>query len=234
MMDEWKVLLEQQAEPFEQRAVQKYGQLVTEARKKKFRNDWTKRALQSLNRYARDEWPIEKEAITSGLEACFRVRCLRNLSLIVRRLRQCRADSRAVGRQVESRKTSRKTSPKEVGRQVGRQVRREVGRQVEEKSEDKSEEVEEESKRSRKTSRMIAPSRPPVAPKSSQRSKLLRLMCRRLIRWLRIRRLQRSAPRRRLLPPAMMRTTNEIELLGPDPLRLLRVAQDGRARACTI
>ena len=69
MMDEWKVLLEQQAEPFEQRAVQKYGQLVTEARKKKFRNDWTKRALQSLNRYARDEWPIEKEAITSGLEA---------------------------------------------------------------------------------------------------------------------------------------------------------------------
>jgi hypothetical protein len=69
MMDEWKVLLEQQAEPFEQRAVQKYGDLIKEARKRKFRNMWTKKALQSLNRYARDEWPIEKEAITSGLEA---------------------------------------------------------------------------------------------------------------------------------------------------------------------
>jgi hypothetical protein len=69
MMDEWKVLLEQQAEPFEQRAVKKYGELVTSARKRKFRNNWTKQALQSLNRYAREEWPIEKEAITSSLEA---------------------------------------------------------------------------------------------------------------------------------------------------------------------
>ncbi|MEC7751148.1 MAG: tetratricopeptide repeat protein [Myxococcota bacterium] len=64
LMDAWKESLTEAAAPFEQRAVKKYGDLVTAARDRKFRNDWTRKALQSLNKFAREEWPIEKEALS--------------------------------------------------------------------------------------------------------------------------------------------------------------------------
>ena len=67
LIDAWKEALTEQAAPFEQRAVKKFGDLVTVARERKFRNDWTRKALQSLNKFAREEWPIEKEALSVQL-----------------------------------------------------------------------------------------------------------------------------------------------------------------------
>ena len=113
------MLLEQQAEPFEQRAVQKYGQLVTERVKKTATIGQS--ALQSLNRYARDEWPIEKEAITSGLEALLPGALF--AQPVAYRTPPAPEPAPAAAEPSEDK------SEEKSERQVGRQVEEEVGRQ---------------------------------------------------------------------------------------------------------
>jgi TolA-binding protein len=63
-------LLAQQTAALEDKAVESYVATLTEARKNKVSNEWTKRTLEALNRYRPKEYPVlkdPKQAITSDV-----------------------------------------------------------------------------------------------------------------------------------------------------------------------
>jgi hypothetical protein len=61
-IEEYRVLLEEQAGPVEDKAVEAYKRVVAEAKKSGVVGDWTKRTLKSLNKLRKKEFPLQKEA----------------------------------------------------------------------------------------------------------------------------------------------------------------------------
>ena len=58
----YRTQLEDIAIPLEDKAVERYAQTVERAREAKVVNKWTKRALEELNKYRPEEYPLYKEA----------------------------------------------------------------------------------------------------------------------------------------------------------------------------
>ena len=58
--DEYRVLLEEQALPVEDKAVQAFAETVKRARSLQIKNKWVNEAYQQLNKYRPDEWPLLK------------------------------------------------------------------------------------------------------------------------------------------------------------------------------
>lgn len=63
--DEYAVLLEDQASALEEKIVPAYELAYREAIKAKVINPWTKKTLESLNKYRKNEYPIDKEPLRS-------------------------------------------------------------------------------------------------------------------------------------------------------------------------
>ena len=53
--------LQQQTAALEDKAVESYVATLTEARKNRINDEWTKRTLEALNRYRPKEYPVLKE-----------------------------------------------------------------------------------------------------------------------------------------------------------------------------
>ncbi|MCC6808424.1 MAG: tetratricopeptide repeat protein [Deltaproteobacteria bacterium] len=61
-VEEYRVLIEEQAVPLEDKAVDAYKRTIAEAKKGGVANDWTKRTMRSLNKLRKKEFPLQKDA----------------------------------------------------------------------------------------------------------------------------------------------------------------------------
>jgi tetratricopeptide (TPR) repeat protein len=61
-VEEYRVLIEEQAVPLEDKAVEAYKRTIAEAKKGGVANEWTKRTLGSLNKLRKKEFPLQKDA----------------------------------------------------------------------------------------------------------------------------------------------------------------------------
>lgn len=61
-VEEYRVLIEQQAVPLEDKAVEAYKRTIAEAKKGGVANEWTKSTLRSLNKLRKKEFPLQKDA----------------------------------------------------------------------------------------------------------------------------------------------------------------------------
>ncbi len=61
-VEEYRALIEQQATPLEDKAVDAYKRALAEAKKSGVANVWTKRTQLSLNKLRKNEFPLQKEA----------------------------------------------------------------------------------------------------------------------------------------------------------------------------
>jgi tetratricopeptide (TPR) repeat protein len=61
-IEEYRVLIEEQAVPLEDKAVDAYKRTIAEAKKAGVANEWTKRTLRSLNKLRKKEFPLQKDA----------------------------------------------------------------------------------------------------------------------------------------------------------------------------
>jgi hypothetical protein len=61
-VEEYRALLEEQAVPLEDKAVDAYKRTIAEAKKSGMADEWTKRTLRSLNKLRKKEFPLQKDA----------------------------------------------------------------------------------------------------------------------------------------------------------------------------